>query len=130
MFLHRVLRQALKKLPSQDPAPYSIPPNIEIRYCINRARYLQKSKGDTHLAVDHLILGVLKNSQVSDCFTEAGVRIERMKSEVEKLRGEGKKVDSASGDTNFQASKTYGRDLVEDAGSLILSLVEMKKFRE
>lgn len=57
-----VLRQALKKLPSQYPAPDSIPPNIEIRCCINRAWYLQKSKGDTNLAVDHLILGVLKHS--------------------------------------------------------------------
>jgi len=70
------------------------------------------------LEVDHLILGVLKNSQVSDCFTETGVRIERVKSEVEKLRGEGKKVDTASGDTNFQALKTYGCDLVKDAGKL------------
>lgn len=41
-----------------------------------------------------------------------------MKYEVEKLRGEGKKVDTASGDTNFQALKTYGRDLVEDTGKL------------
>jgi len=46
------------------------------------------------------------------------VRIERVKYEVEKLRGEGKKVDTASGDTNFQALKTYGRDLVEDTGKL------------
>ncbi|KAL5074877.1 hypothetical protein RYX36_013861, partial [Vicia faba] len=39
--------------------------------------------------------------------------------EVEKLCGkEGKKVESASGDTNFQALKTYGRDLVEQAGKL------------
>ncbi|XP_050121724.1 chaperone protein ClpB1-like [Malus sylvestris] len=42
-----------------------------------------------------------------------------MKSEVEKLRGkEGKKVESAYGDTTFQALKTYGRDLVEQAGKL------------
>ncbi|OVA09809.1 ClpA/B family [Macleaya cordata] len=36
---------------------------------------------------------------------------------VEKLRG-GKRVESASGDKNFQALKTYGRDLVEQAGKL------------
>ena len=38
---------------------------------------------------------------------------------MEKLRGkEGRKVESASGDANFQALKTYGRDLVEQAGKL------------
>ena len=116
--IQRVLRQTLKKLPSQDPAPDSIPPNTSLIKAIRRAQSSQKSKGDTHLAVDHLILGVLEDSQVSDCFREAGVSVARVKSEVEKLRGEGKKVDTASGDTNFQALKTYGRDLVEDAGKL------------
>ena len=53
------------------------------------------------MAVDHLILGVLEDSQVSDCFKDAGVSVARVKSELEKLRGQGKKVDTASGDTNF-----------------------------
>lgn len=39
-----------------------------------------------------------------------------MKDEVEKLRGgDNRRIDSASGDTNLQALKTYGRDLVEVA---------------
>uniref|UniRef100_A0A7N0U663 AAA+ ATPase domain-containing protein n=1 Tax=Kalanchoe fedtschenkoi TaxID=63787 RepID=A0A7N0U663_KALFE len=44
----------------------------------------------------------------------------RVKSEVEKLRGkEGEKVEGATGgDTTFQALKTYGVDLVEQAGKL------------
>ncbi|KAH0456355.1 hypothetical protein IEQ34_014262 [Dendrobium chrysotoxum] len=48
-----------------------------------------------------------------------GISASKVQSEVEKLRGkEGKKVESASGDTNFQALKTYGRDLIEQAGKL------------
>ncbi|KAG2324209.1 hypothetical protein Bca52824_006937 [Brassica carinata] len=44
---------------------------------------------------------------------------ERETESRKQLRGkEGKKVESASGDTNFQALKTYGRDLVEEAGKL------------
>ncbi|KAJ8494055.1 hypothetical protein OPV22_015776 [Ensete ventricosum] len=55
-----------------------------------------------------------RSSAIADCLKEAGVR-----AEIEKLRGkEGKKIESASGDTNFQALKTYGRDLVEVAGKL------------
>ncbi|XP_057823225.2 chaperone protein ClpB1 isoform X1 [Cryptomeria japonica] len=114
----RVLCQYLKKLPSQDPAPDDNPPSTALIKCIRRAQSAQKKKGDTHLAVDHLILGLLEDSQIVDCFKEAGVSASRVKSEVEKLRGEGKKVDTAFGDTNFQALKTYGRDLVEVAGKL------------
>lgn len=114
----RVLQQTLKKLPSQDPPPDQVPANTALVKCLRRSQTAQKKTGDTHLAVDHLILGLLEDSQIGDCLKEAGVSAARVKSEIEKMRGEGKKVDSASGDTNFQALKTYGRDLVEEAGKL------------
>lgn len=114
----RVLRRYLKKLPSQDPAPDDNPPSTALIKCIRRAQSTQKKKGDTHLAVDHLILGLLEDSQIVDSFKEAGVSALSVKSEVEKVRGQGKKVETVFGDTNFQALKTYGRDLVEEAGKL------------
>ncbi|KAL1823530.1 chaperone protein ClpB1 [Daucus carota subsp. sativus] len=117
--VERVLNQALKKIPSQSPAPDQIPASTSLIKVIRRAQSAQKSRGDTHLAVDQLILGLLEDSQVADLFKEAGVSAAKIKAEVEKLRGkEGKKVESATGDTNFQALKTYGRDLVEQAGKL------------
>ncbi|KAK9198721.1 hypothetical protein WN944_013907 [Citrus x changshan-huyou] len=115
----RVFNQAMKKLPSQTPAPDEIPASTTLIKVIRRAQAAQKARGDTHLAVDQLILGLLEDSQIGDLFKEAGVAVARVKSEVEKLRGkEGRKVESASGDTTFQALKTYGRDLVEQAGKL------------
>ena len=115
----RVFNQALKKLPCQSPPPDEIPGSTSLIKAIRRAQALQKSRGDTHLAVDHLILGILEDSQIGDLLKEAGFATARIKSEVEKLRGkEGRKVESASGDTTFQALKTYGRDLVEQAGKL------------
>ncbi|XP_031258763.1 chaperone protein ClpB1 [Pistacia vera] len=115
----RVFNQAMKKLPSQTPPPDEIPASTTLIKVIRRAQAAQKSRGDTHLAVDQLILGLLEDSQIGDLLKEAGVATARVKSEVEKLRGkEGKKVESASGDTTFQALKTYGRDLVEQAGKL------------
>ncbi|KAF9603035.1 hypothetical protein IFM89_033760 [Coptis chinensis] len=111
--VERVLNQALKKLPSRTP------PSTSLIKVIRRAQSLQKLRGDTHLAVDQLILGLLEDSQVGDVLKEAGVRGARVKTEVEKLRGkEGTKDSSASGDSNFQALKTYGRDLVEQAAKL------------
>ncbi|KAL5703537.1 Chaperone protein ClpB1 [Ranunculus cassubicifolius] len=115
----RVLNQALKKIPSQSPALDSVPASTSLIKAIRRAQSAQKTKGDSHLAVDQLILGLLEDGQIGDIFKEAGVSVGRVRSEVEKLRGkEGAKVQSASGDTNFQALKTYGRDLVENAGKL------------
>ncbi|KAL3528460.1 hypothetical protein ACH5RR_007782 [Cinchona calisaya] len=115
----RVINQAVKKLPSQTPAPDEVPASTSLIKAIRRAQALQKSRGDTHLAVDQLILGLLEDSQIGDLLKEAGVSVSRVKSEVEKLRGkEGKKVESATGDSTFQALKTYGRDLVEMAGKL------------
>ncbi|XAR65527.1 hypothetical protein NMG60_11009678 [Bertholletia excelsa] len=115
----RVFNQAMKKLPSQTPPPDEIPASTTLIKAIRRAQSSQKARGDTHLAVDQLILGLLEDSQIGDLLKEAGVSTSRVKSEVEKLRGkEGRKVESASGDTTFQALSTYGCDLVEQAGKL------------
>ncbi|CAN6350441.1 unnamed protein product [Urochloa humidicola] len=117
----RVLSNALKKLPSQSPPPDSVPASTSLIKAIRRAQSAQKKRGDSHLAVDQLLLGLLEDPQVSDCLKEAGVSAARVRAELEKLRGGaggGRRVESASGDTNFQALKTYGRDLVEQAGKL------------
>ncbi|KAM7480087.1 hypothetical protein LguiA_028300 [Lonicera macranthoides] len=117
--VERVYNQAMKKLPSQTPPPDEIPASTSLIKSIRRAQAAQKSRGDTHLAVDQLILGLLEDSQIGDLLKEAGVSPARVKAELDKLRGkEGRKVESASGDTTFQALKTYGRDLVEQAGKL------------
>lgn len=117
--VERLIKQAMKKIPSQTPPPDEIPASTSLIKVIRRAQSLQKSRGDTHLAVDQLILGLLEDSQIQDLLKEAGIPTPKVKSEVEKLRGkEGKKVESATGDTTFQALKTYGRDLVEQAGKL------------
>ncbi|XP_058194790.1 chaperone protein ClpB1-like [Rhododendron vialii] len=115
----RVFNKALKKLPSQTPPPDEVPASSSLVKAIQRGQSSQKSRGDTHLDIDQLTLGLLEDSQVGDLLKEAGVRPSRVKSEVEKLCGkEGRKVEIASGDSNFKALKTYGRDLVEMASQL------------
>lgn len=117
--VERVFNQAKKKIPTQSPAPDQVPASTSLIKVLRRAQSLQKSRGDSHLAVDLLILGLLEDSQIVDLLKESGLSAARVKSEVEKLRGkDGKKVESATGDTTFQALKTYGRDLVEQAGKL------------
>ncbi|XP_030537316.2 chaperone protein ClpB1 [Rhodamnia argentea] len=117
--VERALKEALRKFPSQSPPPDAVPASSSLIKTIRRAQAAQKAQGDSHLAVDQLILGLLEDSQIRDLLKEAAVDPGKVKSEVEKLRGkEGKRVESAMGDTTFQALKTYGRDLVEEAGKL------------
>lgn len=77
----RVFNQALKKLPSQSPPPDEVPASSSLIKAIRRAQSSQKSRGDTHLAVDQLTLGLLEDSQVGDLLKEAGVSPARVKSE-------------------------------------------------
>ncbi|KAK3165418.1 hypothetical protein QOZ80_1AG0032910 [Eleusine coracana subsp. coracana] len=115
----RVVAAALKRMPSQSPAPDAVPASTALVKVIRRAQSAQKARGDSHLAVDQLLVGLLEDPQVSDALKEAGVAASRVKAVVEKLRGgENRRVESASGDASFQALKTYGRDLVEVAGKL------------
>lgn len=114
----RVVASALKRLPTQSPPPDTVPASTSLVKVIRRAQSLQKARGDSHLAVDQLLVSLLEDPQVSDALKEAGVAASRVKSVVEKLRGDNRRVESASADTSFQALKTYGRDLVEVAGKL------------
>jgi len=115
----RVLASALKRLPSQSPPPDTVPASTAFVKVIRRAQSAQKARGDSHLAVDQLLVGLLEDPQVSDALKEAGVAAARVKAEVDKLRGgDNRRLESASGDTSFQALKKYGRDLVEVAGKL------------
>ncbi|XVE56824.1 hypothetical protein DITRI_Ditri04bG0041900 [Diplodiscus trichospermus] len=115
----RVFNQALKKFPSQSPPLDEVPASASLIKAIRCAQVSQKAHGDTHLAVDQLIIGLLKDSQIADLLKKARIAPARVKSELENLRGkEGRKVESASRDTTFQALKTYGRNLVEEAGKL------------
>jgi ATP-dependent Clp protease ATP-binding subunit ClpB len=114
--LERVLKEALKKLPTQSPAAEYVSESTSLDNAIQRAQAAQKSRGDSHLGVDQLILGILEDSQIGVLLKEVGIAVSKVKSEIEKYRGkEGKKIESSFGDANFQALKTYGRDLVEQA---------------
>lgn len=68
---------------------------------LRAAQGLQKKKGDSHLSVDVLAMALTDDSSVAEALKEAGMGASKVKSELEKIRGEGK-VQSASGDSNFQ----------------------------
>ncbi|XP_074569105.1 chaperone protein ClpB1-like [Curcuma longa] len=117
----RVVTTVLKKITSRSPPPDFISSSTSLTMVFHRAQSSMKFRGDSLLAVDQLILGLLEDSQIADCLNEAGISASRslnLVTEFEKLR-EGKKVERASGDSNFQALKTYGRDLARKLDPVI-----------
>ncbi|XP_042395802.1 chaperone protein ClpB1-like [Zingiber officinale] len=96
-----------------------IPISTSLVNVIRRAQSLQRSRGDSHLTVDQLFLGLLEDFQIKDLLKDAGISDARVRAEVEKLHGKeerkGEESLSQNGDINFQTLKTYGRDLVEIA---------------
>ena len=113
----RTLNRLLNKVPSQSPPPDEISASSALFKSLRRAQALQKKRGDSHLAVDSLIAGLLDDSQISEALKDAGVDGSGLKAEVEKTRGSSR-VESAGGDLHFEALKKYGRDLVEQAAKL------------
>ena len=113
----RSLNRLLSKVPSQSPPPDEISASSVLFKSLRRAQALQKKRGDSHLVVDSLISGLLEDSQIAEALKGAGVNCNGLKAELEKTRGSSK-VESAGGDSHFEALKKYGRDLVEQAAKL------------
>ncbi|GJV92297.1 chaperone protein ClpB1-like protein [Tanacetum coccineum] len=92
-----VFNEALRKLPSQSTTSLDcVPINIHVLVTLRWAQKLQRRTGDTYLAYDHLMLGLL-------------------------FFNVPKWVQSRFGDEimgKYRALKTYGRDLVEQASKL------------
>ena len=82
---------------------------------LNRAQDFATRMGDEFVSVEPLLLALLSvNSTASRILKDAGITESELRKAVKELR-QGQKVESQSGDENFQALRKYARNLVEDA---------------
>ena len=82
---------------------------------LNRAQDFATRMGDEFVSVEPLLLALLSvNSTASRILKDAGISESELRKAVMELR-QGQKVESQSGDENFQALRKYARNLVEDA---------------
>lgn len=82
---------------------------------LNRAQDIATRMGDEFVSVEPLLLALLSvNSTASRILKDAGITESELRKAVMELR-QGQKVESQSGDENFQALRKYARNLVEDA---------------
>eukprot|EP00931_Biecheleriopsis_adriatica_P015929 TRINITY_DN11916_c0_g1_i3.p1 TRINITY_DN11916_c0_g1~~TRINITY_DN11916_c0_g1_i3.p1 ORF type:complete len:885 (-),score=235.23 TRINITY_DN11916_c0_g1_i3:185-2839(-) len=114
--LRRSVERLISSLSSQSPAPQDLPPNNAMRAALKDAETLQKANGDSHLSLPDLFLAVCKQKSIREALSAASFNYSQIEQAVRNARG-AKKVESQSGDQNFEALLKYGRDLVTDAES-------------
>jgi ATP-dependent Clp protease ATP-binding subunit ClpB len=108
------LRSLMNKLPQQSPPPDDIRANGALLRVLRGAQKLQENNKDTHLAVDHLLLGLYDNKEISSALTGAGLSKSAVESELKGLRGD-KKVTSSSAESTYDALEKYAHNVVKDA---------------
>lgn len=82
---------------------------------LNRAQDFATRMGDEFVSVEPILLALLSvNSTASRILKDVGITESELRKAVMELR-QGQKVESQSGDENFQALRKYARNLVEDA---------------
>lgn len=92
--------------------PYFSP---EANKVMQRTLGISQKLGDEFVSIEPLLLALLNvNSTASRLLKDAGCTEKDLKAAINDLR-QGQKVQSQSGDENYQALKKYARNLVEDA---------------
>ena len=87
----------------------------ETAQMLQRAIDLSQKMGDEFVSIEPMLLAMLgSNSSASRILKDAGCTERDMRQAIDALR-QGQKVQSMSGDENFQALSKYAKNLVDDA---------------
>lgn len=112
--IERTLRSNMVKQPSQTPAPEEVSLSQAALRVLNKAAENMKKMNDTHLAVDHVLIGLFGDASCEKVFADSGISLKTIEETVKTVRG-GKKAENAYAEGNFEALQKYARDLVADA---------------
>ncbi|KAJ1561546.1 hypothetical protein HK405_003580 [Cladochytrium tenue] len=112
--IERRMKAAVVKLPSQTPPPDTPPSTSSATLrCLRAADDVRKRQHDTHLAVDHLVLALLDDHDVSRILLDpsSGLSRKSLEQAIASARGS-RRVDSRSADGTYEALSKYATDLV------------------
>ncbi|KAL9937169.1 hypothetical protein V8E36_003578 [Tilletia maclaganii] len=109
--LDSLLRQALRKIPAQTPAPDSITFSSAAAKVLKQADALRKTQHDSFIAQDHILVALIDDSQICTLLTQAGLaNTNLLKTALEQARG-GRRIDSKNAEAGFDALNKYCVDL-------------------
>ncbi|MCR4773688.1 MAG: ATP-dependent chaperone ClpB [Prevotella sp.] len=108
-----LLKSELSHLPKvQGGQPYI---SNETNQVLQQAVDIAQKNGDEFVSIEPILLALLNvSSTASRILKDAGCAEAEMRKAINELR-QGQKVQSQSGDENYQALSKYARNLVEDA---------------
>ena len=111
--MERLVESEISHLPRvQGGEPYFSNPASQV---LQRAMDTAQKMGDEFVSVEPMLLALLSvNSTASRIMKDAGVTEQTLQQAIAELR-QGQKVQSMSGDENFQALSKYAKNLVDDA---------------
>jgi ATP-dependent Clp protease ATP-binding subunit ClpB len=115
MQIEKLLSEEMSHLPKvQGGQPYL---SNDTNNVLQNAENISKKMGDEFVSIEPILLSLLTTkSTVSNILKDAGCTENEMRKAVDELR-QGKKVQSQSGDENYQALSKYAINLVEAARS-------------
>lgn len=108
-----VLDREIARLPKvQGGQPYL---SSEANDVLQKAQDIAQKNGDEFVSVEPVLLALLAvNSTASRILKDAGMTEDGARKAIEELR-QGQKVQSQSGDENYQSLSKYAKNLVEEA---------------
>lgn len=111
--VENAVQSELAHLPKvQGGEPYF---SSETNQVLQKTVEISQQLGDEFVSIEPLLLALLTvKSTASRIMKDAGYTEKEMKAAINELR-QGQKVQSQSGDENYQALEKYARNLVEDA---------------
>ena len=87
----------------------------EANEILTKAMDEARRMGDEYVSIEPMLIAMLQtNSTASRILKDAGLTVEGVRQAISELR-QGKKVDGASADDNYQALSKYAQNLVEKA---------------
>ena len=111
--IEMALQQELQHLPKVDGGqPYL---SNDLTQVLNNAEAISQQWGDEFVSIEPLLLSLMKgNNTAGRIMKDAGCTEDDMRKAIEELR-QGQKVQSQSGDENYQSLDKYAINLVERA---------------
>ena len=98
------------RLPTQEPPPDDISLSSATVKVLREAQSIQKTMHDTYIAQDHLLLALLKDSNIASAIKEASLTEASLKTAIQQMRGD-RRVDSKNAEAGFDALQKYAVDL-------------------
>ena len=112
--IETTLRRALGELPTQHPSPPQVGLSADLMKVVQAGQKEQKHRGDSHLAIEHLLLALTGDRKVAALLNQDGIGRTNLTKAIDEVR-KGRTVQSDQAENTYDALAKYGRDLVADA---------------